>query len=79
MRKLKVREVESPTGSLTYTEPDTFQLRGAQVATFAVPSDLSPLSDREPAAPREQLYQRVQHTRQLHVQQWTVHPGRLAV
>lgn len=47
------------------------------VSACLIPS--SPLSRREPAAPWEQLHQRVQHSRQLHVRQRAVHPRRLAV
>ena len=81
MRKLRPREATSPTGSVTCTARVEEELWGpGSLAPWpCCLTALSLSSHREPAAPWEQLYQRVQHSRQLHVQQRAVHPRRLAV
>lgn len=71
MRKLR------PRGNVTHWKYHMHCLCGGRVvgarAFGTLAMSVSPpcpcLPQREPAAPREQLYQRVQHSRQLHVQQ----------
>lgn len=73
----------SPSGNLpciTHAKQEPIQCGGSGPRHPCCAAHLPvPLSDREPAAAWEQLHPRVQHPRQLHVQQWAVHPRCLAV